>query len=119
VSWCSTVLNPGSAAPKVCNIGVKSSLDTRPIFHKRDDTIRGHVFCGFLALALRKEFDRRLLQADHSLRVGRNQAGLEGLATGNHRERWPAPFHTQPKQRRLEKIFESVGVVMPPAIQEA
>jgi transposase len=28
----------------------KSLLETRPIFHKCDDTIRGHVFCSFLAL---------------------------------------------------------------------
>src|SRR5262249_52035634 len=28
----------------------KSLLETRPIYHKRDETIRGHVFCSFLAL---------------------------------------------------------------------
>ncbi len=39
---------------------VKSVLDTRPVFHKRDETIRGHVFCSFLALVLRKELDRHL-----------------------------------------------------------
>ena len=33
----------------------KSILDTRPIFHKCDDTIRGHVFCSFLALVLMRE----------------------------------------------------------------
>jgi len=33
----------------------KSLLDTRPIFHKRDETIRGHIWCSFLALLLRKE----------------------------------------------------------------
>jgi transposase len=38
----------------------KSSLDTRPIFHQRDDAIRGHVFCSFLALLLRKERTDRL-----------------------------------------------------------
>jgi len=29
---------------------VKSVLETRPVFHKCDETIRGHVFCSFLAL---------------------------------------------------------------------
>jgi transposase len=38
----------------------KSILETRPIFHKCDDTIRGHVFCSFLALVLIKEFHDRL-----------------------------------------------------------
>ena len=38
----------------------KSLLDTRPIFHKTDATICGHVFCSFLALVLRDELFRRL-----------------------------------------------------------
>ena len=38
----------------------KSLLETRPIFHKCDETIRGHVFCSFLALVLKKELYRRL-----------------------------------------------------------
>jgi hypothetical protein len=32
----------------------KSLLATRPIFHKCDATIRGHVFCSFLALMLKR-----------------------------------------------------------------
>jgi transposase len=39
---------------------VKSVLETRPVYHKRDDTIRGHVFCSFLALVLLKELQARL-----------------------------------------------------------
>jgi transposase len=38
----------------------KSLLETRPIFHHCDDTIRGHVFCSFLALMLRYELQSRL-----------------------------------------------------------
>jgi len=38
----------------------KSILETRPIFHKCDATIRGHVFCSFLALVLLKELQARL-----------------------------------------------------------
>lgn len=39
---------------------LKSVLETRPIYHKCDDTIRGHVFCGFLALVLMNELQTRL-----------------------------------------------------------
>ena len=39
---------------------VKSVLETRPVYHQKDENIRGHVFCSFLALVLRKELDRRL-----------------------------------------------------------
>jgi len=38
----------------------KSLLATRPIYHQRDETIRGHVFCSFLALVLRQELQARL-----------------------------------------------------------
>jgi len=41
---------------------MKSILETRPIFHKCDETIRGHVFCSFLALVLIKELQSRLEQ---------------------------------------------------------
>jgi hypothetical protein len=39
---------------------MKSILETRPIYHKRDETIRGHVFCSFLALLLRRALEQRL-----------------------------------------------------------
>src|SRR3989304_24719 len=41
---------------------MKSILETRPIYHKCDDTIRGHVFCSFLALGLRQALMDRLAQ---------------------------------------------------------
>ena len=43
----------------------KSLLQTRPIFHKCDVTIRGHVFCSFLALVLRQELQARLEERGH------------------------------------------------------
>ncbi|MBI2906031.1 MAG: hypothetical protein HYX92_00095 [Chloroflexi bacterium] len=38
----------------------KSLLETRRIFPQRDATIRGHVFCSFLALILFDEIERRV-----------------------------------------------------------
>ncbi len=46
---------------------MKSLLDTRPIFHKCDETIRGHVFCSFLALLLRQELEERLARKEWKL----------------------------------------------------
>jgi transposase len=37
----------------------KHLFSTRPIFHKLDETIRGHVFCSFLALVLKSELEER------------------------------------------------------------
>jgi transposase len=42
---------------------MKSLLATRPIWHKCDETIVGHVFCSFLALLLRKRLED-LLEAN-------------------------------------------------------
>jgi hypothetical protein len=39
---------------------MKSLLETRPIYHKCDETIRGHVFCSFLALVLRVHLQEML-----------------------------------------------------------
>ena len=38
----------------------KHLLSTRPVFHKLDETIRGHVFCSFLALVLKAELEARI-----------------------------------------------------------
>jgi hypothetical protein len=46
----------------------KTILETRPVFHKRDETIRGHVFCSFFALCLKRELqiamEKKPLQAE-------------------------------------------------------
>jgi len=46
---------------------MKSILETRPIYHKCVETIRGHVFCSFLALCLRKELADRLAANEQEL----------------------------------------------------
>jgi hypothetical protein len=42
----------------------KHLLTTRPIFRKLDETIRGHVFCSFLALALKTKLEERIAALD-------------------------------------------------------
>jgi transposase len=42
----------------------KSIMDTKPIYHRCNETIRGHVFCSFLALILKTELERRMKFAD-------------------------------------------------------
>jgi transposase len=58
---------------------VKSILETRPIYHKCDDTIRGHVFCSFLALLLMKELQLRLEKQGHAVEWRRLLDDLEAL----------------------------------------
>ena len=58
---------------------LKSIMETRPIFHKQDETIRGHVFCSFLALVLRKELQRRLEIAGHKFEWNDIKQDLKSL----------------------------------------
>ena len=39
---------------------IKSVVETRPVFHRSDEAIRGHIFCSFLALVMIKEIKNRL-----------------------------------------------------------
>jgi len=95
----------------------KSIIATRPIFHQRDDTIRGHVFCSFLALLLRKELIDHLAAAgrrfewadiirdlDQIVQTDVDQAGRR------LRLRAAAPGCAG-------AVFQAVGVALPPMIQ--
>jgi transposase len=45
---------------------IKSVLATRPVYHRMNETIRGHVFCSFLALILMKSLGDALAKDGHS-----------------------------------------------------
>ena len=57
----------------------KLLLQTRPVYHRRDETIRGHVFCSFLALVLRKELDRCLEASGERLEWAAVKQDLKAL----------------------------------------
>ena len=57
----------------------KSIMDARPIYHRCDETIRGHVFCSFLALLLKTELERRMKFADLKCEWAQVIRGLDSL----------------------------------------
>jgi len=96
----------------------KSILETRPIFHQRDETIRGHVFCSFLALLLKWELEERLKQQDESWEWAEIIQGLDNLQEveavfqGHHyllRSQLTGHAH---------KAIRAAGVAVPPTIRE-
>ena len=97
---------------------MKSVLDTRPIFHKRDETIRGHVFCSFLALVLRKELDRRLENAGHQLEWEEIKRDLKALQRVTVEENGRRLAMRTACAGACGKIFQAVGVALPPTICE-
>jgi Transposase DDE domain len=96
----------------------KTLLETRPIFHKCDETIRGHVFCSFLALVLRKELLDRLEAQGEKLEWAEVLRDLEAL---EHTE-----VESQGKRFLLRSdlgdttaaVFRAAGVAIPPSIQK-
>jgi hypothetical protein len=98
---------------------MKSVLDTRPVFHQRDETIRGHVFCSFLALALRKEIYRRLEAAGHiGLEWSNIKRDLEALQEITIEENGKKLAIRSQCIGNCGKIFQTVGVAVPVTIRE-
>src|ERR1019366_4558339 len=66
-------------------------LETRPIYHKCDETIRGHVFCSFPALVLRKALIDQLAQRGDVLEwadIVRDLNGLEEIQVDQEDKRF-------------------------------
>jgi transposase len=97
---------------------IKSIFDTRPIFHRRDETIRGHVFCSFLALALRKELDRRLEAAGNAFEWSDIKQDLKALQVTTIEENGKRLSVRSRCLGTCGKVFQSVGVAIPPTIRE-
>jgi len=96
----------------------KSILQTRPIWHKCDETIRGHVFCSFLALVLRKELDDRLAQHGHKLEwedVIRDLGRLQYAKVEQNGKRF---LLRSEAQGTCGRVFAAAGVALPPTVQQ-
>ena len=97
---------------------VKSMLDTRPVYHQRDENIRGHVFCSFMALVLRKELERRLNDAGHIFEwsdIKQDLKALQQVTIEEHGKRFAIRSECK---GHCGKIFQAVKVAHPPTIRE-
>ena len=97
---------------------VKSLLETRPVFHKRDETIRGHVFCSFLSLVLLKELQDRLESKGHHLEwteVIRDLDRLEEVEIEQDGKRFLLRTETR---GACGKVFQAAGVALPPTVRQ-
>jgi transposase len=96
----------------------KSIMDTRPIYHRCNETIRGHVFCSFLALLLKTELERRMKFADLKCEWAQVIRGLEAL------QQVEATFQEKRFVLRSQLTSEAsaalraTGVAAPPTLRE-
>lgn len=97
---------------------VKSILETRPIYHKVDETIRGHVFCSFLALVLKKELDRRLEASGENLEWFQVKQDLKSLKEITIEESDSKIKLRTQARGSCHAIFQAVGMALPPTIRK-
>jgi transposase len=96
----------------------KSLLHTRPIFHRLDATIRGHVFCSFLALVLRQELETRLEQHGHDLEWADVIQDLDQLQTTQVQQDGKRFLLRNDPSGTCGIVFRAVGVALPPKVQQ-
>ena len=102
---------------------MKSLLQTRPIYHKCDDPIRGHVWCSFLALIVRKELQDRLEEkrtdADEPplewADIVRDLDNLAETEMDVNAKRYIVRTDTKPA---AAKVFKACGVALPPVLRQ-
>ena len=97
----------------------KSILDTRPIYHQTDAAIRGHVFCSFLALVLRKGLEDRLAAARLRSEWGALLMDLDRLQEIETEQEGKRFILRTPVTGDVGLAFQAVGVALPPNIREA
>lgn len=96
----------------------KSILETRPIYHKCDETIRGHVFCSFLALRLKVELERRLEDRCETWEWAEILRGLDHLQEVEVTFRGRRYLLRSQLSADAHKAIRAAGVAVPPTIRE-
>jgi len=100
-------------------LAAKTLLATRPVFHRTDAAIRGHIGCTFLALLLRKELFDRL--ANHRVPMPEWQHIIDDLldlsVVDVEQDGRRAMLRTAPRPS-IDPICRAIGLTLPPIFQE-
>lgn len=95
----------------------KAILRTRPIYHQSDAAIRGHVFCSFLALVLRKELEERLAAAGVTAEWPEILRDLEAIHETEVRDGEQHFVLRDHAKGCAGEVCKAVGVALPPLFQ--
>ncbi len=95
----------------------KSLVDTRPIFHQWDATIKGHVFCSFLALVLLDELQRRLAERGRQWEWADMRRDLLALTEVEVRDGDQWYLLRTTLQGVAGKICQAAGVALPSPVR--
>ena len=97
----------------------KSLMRTRPIYHSSDAAIRGHVFCSFLALILRKELDTRCRRAGLQPEWGDMLRDLDRLQEVEIDKAGRRMTLRTPSTGVAGPLFKAARIALPPNVREA
>ena len=97
----------------------KALMRTRPIHHSSDAAIRGHVFCSFLALVLRKELDARCRKAGFRPEWGDVLLDLDRLQEVKLTKGGQQITLRTPATGTAGPLFKAAGIALPPSIRDA
>jgi transposase len=101
----------------------KHLFSTRPIFHKLDETIRGHVFSSFLALVLKKALEDRIAAPEVFSKAGRAGSWPEIIAdldslTETEMEQDGKRFVLRSAPRPAASLaLRAAGIALPPTVR--
>lgn len=93
---------------------MKSLLETRPIYHRTDEAIPGHLFCSFLALRLRAELEARLAENAESFERASVVHDLDQLKEVEVEKQGTRFVLRTAAKGVAGKVFQAVGVALPP-----
>jgi Transposase DDE domain len=97
----------------------KSLMRTRPIYHSSDAAIRGHVFCSFLALILRKELDTRCRRANLQPEWGDVLRDLDRLQEVEIDKAGRRMTLRTPSTGVAGPLFKAARIALPPNVRDA
>jgi len=96
----------------------KSLFATRPIFHKLDETIRGHVSCSFLALVLKKELEDRIANLGLPGSWPEILADLDSLTETEVEQDGKRFLLRTPPRPAASLALRATGVALPPTVRQ-
>jgi hypothetical protein len=97
----------------------KALMRTRPIYHASDAAIRGHVFCSFLALVLRKELDDRCHAVGFRPEWGDVLRDLDRLQEVEIKKDGKHLILRTPVTGTAGRLFQAARIALPANIREA
>jgi len=97
---------------------MKSILDTRPIYHHCTETIRGHVFCSFLALMLRKVLHDKLEKKERKLEWADIINDIDKIEEIEVTHRSKKFIIRTECSGVAGKVFQAAGISLPPVLRQ-